>query len=139
MRDGARAFRALAILTGLTLALGLHVALPAFSREFVAPPGRLVARAAPALGPCDTLVAVGPVRPSLVFYGRRPVTFLRTRDHERLAALSRGPARVVVLVPRTALPELPPEVAAWPPFGVESGYVLLGGPERTQPCLAPRP
>lgn len=133
--DGARAFPALAVLTLGVLGVGLHVALPAFSAEFVTPPGALVRRALPSLRPCDTLVAFGPDRPSLVFYGGRPVTFVRVRDQARLAALAARADRIVVVAPRSFVGQLPPALAALPTLDAERGYVLLGRPLPERPCL----
>lgn len=132
VREGARAFRLLATLTTLLLAVGLHLALPAWSREFVAPAGRLVARVVATLGPCDHLVAFGPPRPSLLFYGGRPVTFVRPDEAGRLATLANGPRRLVVVTAEVLRPQLPAGIAGLPVLDAEGGWLALGGPRR--PC-----
>jgi len=135
LRDGAALFRALALVTAVLLAVGLHVALPAFSAEFVAPAGELARRAALLATPCDRLVAFGPFRPSLVFYARRPVTFVDARHPERLADLAAEPGRLFLVAPRaieaTRLP-----ARALSVLDARGGYVLLADPPRDQPCAS---
>jgi 4-amino-4-deoxy-L-arabinose transferase-like glycosyltransferase len=136
LRDGPRLFTRLAALSALVLALGFHVALPAFSREFVAPAGELAARAARAAGPCDTLAAIGPYRPSLLFYARRPVTFVgraRLRDDPRLAELSGRPGRLFVIAPDALRGTLP---AAFSVLEARGGYVLLASDAPARGCAA---
>ncbi len=134
LRDGTRLFVVLTVLTTLLVTLGLHVVFPAFSAEFVAPAGSLVARAAPAIGPCDELVAFGPYRPSLLFYARRPVSFVGLREASRLAGLAARPGRLFVVAPRGALAALPPAVAALPVLDARGGYVLLASAAAGGPC-----
>jgi hypothetical protein len=134
LRDGRRTFVALAVLTGAWLTLGLHVALPAFSADFVAPPGQLVQRHVPDVRPCDDLVVFGPYRPSLVFYARRPVIFVDTPDRARLAEIAARPRRLFLLTPRAMLDRLPPSLAALPPLDGGGGYVLLASPPTSGPC-----
>ncbi|MGH7358927.1 MAG: ArnT family glycosyltransferase, partial [Candidatus Rokuibacteriota bacterium] len=87
IRDGRRLFRTLAVLSALVLVVGFQSALPAFSAQFVAPAGELAVRAARDARPCDTLAALGPYRPSLLFYARRPVTFVSGRAYQDEARL----------------------------------------------------
>jgi 4-amino-4-deoxy-L-arabinose transferase-like glycosyltransferase len=134
VRDGERLFSLLAVLSALFIAVGLHVVLPAFSAEFVAPAGRLVAGIAPALRPCDDLAAVGPYRPSLVFYARRPVQFVDLRHPDRLAALAAARGRLFVVAPRAAIPALPGPLAALPELDARGGYVVLASPPTDRAC-----
>ncbi|MGH7263738.1 MAG: hypothetical protein ACREMB_02640, partial [Candidatus Rokuibacteriota bacterium] len=134
VRDGARLFSLLAVLTALFVVVGLHVVLPAFSADFVAPVGHLVAGVAPALGPCDHLAAVGPYRPSLVFYARRPVTFVDLRHPDRLTALAARPGRLFLVAPRAAIARLPGPLAALPEVGARGGYVVLASPPMDGAC-----
>jgi hypothetical protein len=136
IRDGGRAFAALAVLTAVMLAVGLHVALPAFSADFVAPAGEMVRRHALAIRPCDTLVAFGPYRPSLVFYARRPLTFVDPRDPAPLDRLAARSGRILVLTPLGLRGRLPPELAALPTLDTQGGYTLLAGPPASGPCPA---
>ena len=80
--------------------------------------GELAARAARVARPCDTLAALGPYRPSLLFYARRPVTFVSGRayrDEARLAELAGRPGRLYVIAPAALAPTLPPPLS--PPSG----------------------
>jgi hypothetical protein len=131
--DGRRALAVLAILTGLMLAAGLHVALPAFSADFVAPPGEILRRHAPAMRPCDALVSFGPYRPSFLFYARRPLAFVDPRDPAPLDRLAARAARVLVLTPRALRDRLPPGLAALPALDTRGGYTLLAPPANA-PC-----
>jgi 4-amino-4-deoxy-L-arabinose transferase-like glycosyltransferase len=128
LSDGARLFRALAVLTAVWLALGLHVAWPAFDARFVAPAAHLARAVARLARSCDTLAVLGPYRPSLVFYARRPVVFVGRRATGRLAELAARPGRLLVLTPAALRPELPPPIDAWPPLAQRGGYVLVAGP-----------
>ena len=132
--DGGRLFRALAVVSALLLAVGLHVVWPAFSARFVAPAGELAAGLAPVVRPCDDLVVLGPYRPSLVLYAGRPLTFVGRREHSRLAEIAARPGRLFVLTPGALLPELPPAVAALPRLASRGGYVVLASGSGASPC-----
>jgi 4-amino-4-deoxy-L-arabinose transferase-like glycosyltransferase len=136
-RDGDRLFKVLATLATLVLAVGFQATLPAFSREFVAPAGQLAARAAGAARPCDTLLAIGPYRPSLLFYARRPVAFVggkSRQDDARLAELAARPGRLFVIAPAAMTSTLPPPVAALPVVEARGGYVLLASSAAVPGC-----
>lgn len=133
-RDGGRLLPALAVLTAALLALGLHAVLPAFSADFVAPPGDLVRRALPAVGPCDALVAFGPYRPSLLLAARRPITFVGVQEPSRLVGIAARPGRLFLLTPRGLLDRLPPALAALPRLDSRGGYLLLASPPTDEPC-----
>jgi hypothetical protein len=112
------------------------VAVPAFSRVLVAPAGELAAHAARAAGPCDTLAAIGPYRPSLLFYARRPVTFVgraRLRDDPRLAELSAAPGRLFVIAPAALRGTLPASLSV---LEARGGYVLLASDWPARGCVA---
>jgi 4-amino-4-deoxy-L-arabinose transferase-like glycosyltransferase len=130
IRDGARLFTTLAALGAVVLLVGFHVALPAFSAAFVAPAGELATQAGRAARACDTLAAVGPYRPSLLFYARRPVTFLGRRDDARLAELAARPGRLFVIAPAAMVPALPPVPGALAVMDARGGYVLLASEAR---------
>jgi hypothetical protein len=132
LRDGPARFRGLAVLTTLFLLVGLHAVLPAFSAEFVAPAGELARRAAERTRPCDDLVGFGPYRPSLVFYARRPMTFVDVRDRSRLAEIAARPGRLFLVTPRRLQEALPPALAALPTLETRGGYALLASAEG--PC-----
>jgi hypothetical protein len=139
LREGGRLFAALAALSALVLAIGFQVALPAFGAEFVAPAGELAARAARAARPCDTLAAIGPYRPSLLFYARRPVTFVggrRQPDDARLVELLAGPGRLFVIAPAAREGTLPPALAALAVLETRGGYVLLAEDAPARGCAA---
>lgn len=127
VRDGGHLFPVLTAVTTIWLAVGLHAVLPAFSAEFVAPAGELVRQAAPALGPCDQLVVVGPYRPSLVFYARRPVVFLDARRAGSADLAARPGGRLVAVAPRAMVAGLPPALAALTVLDARGGYLLLAG------------
>ena len=134
VRDGHRLFRMLAVLAAVVLAIGFQVTLPAFSAEFVAPAGTLAARAARAARACDTLAAVGPYRPSLLFYARRPVTFIRGRgrqDDARLTDLAAQPGRLFVIAPAALVRTLPAAIGTLPIVETRGGYVLLASDAAT--------
>jgi 4-amino-4-deoxy-L-arabinose transferase-like glycosyltransferase len=128
LRDAARLFSSLAILTTALLVVGLHVVFPGFSTEFLNPAGELIRTAARLARPCDRLVAVGPYRPSLIFYARRPVTFVGVHDRIWIATLAAAPGRLLVLVPRASVDRLPPALAGLRPLDTRGGYVLLASP-----------
>jgi 4-amino-4-deoxy-L-arabinose transferase-like glycosyltransferase len=130
VRDGARLFTTLAALGAIVLLVGFHVALPGFSAAFVAPAGELATEAGRAARACDTLAAVGPYRPSLLFYARRPVTFLGRRDDARLAELAARPGRLFVIAPAALVPALPPVPGALAVMDARGGYVLLASEAR---------
>jgi hypothetical protein len=135
VRDGARLFTTLAVLSALVLAIAFQVALPAFSREFVAPAGELAARAARVAGPCDTLAAAGPYRPSLLFYARRPIEFLGRQGGTRLAELASLPGRLFVIAP-AALVRTLPGAGGLSVLDSRGGYVLLASDAATRGCDA---
>jgi 4-amino-4-deoxy-L-arabinose transferase-like glycosyltransferase len=137
VRDGSRLFGILAVLTILVLTVGFQVALPAFSAAFVAPAGELASYAARVARPCDTLVALGPYRPSLLFYARRPVTFVSGANRaaeSRLVELAERPGRLFVLAPVEQTPALPPPVSALPAVDARGGYVLLASDAADSAC-----
>jgi hypothetical protein len=134
IRDGDRLFPVLATLTAALFAVGLHAVLPAFSARFVAGPGELLRQAAPGLRACDALVALGPYRPSFLFYARRPLEFASLRDRAALGALSPGAGRLFLLTPRVLVPQLPPGLGALPAVDARGGYVLLASPTDARPC-----
>jgi 4-amino-4-deoxy-L-arabinose transferase-like glycosyltransferase len=137
VRQGSRLFKALVVLSGLILAIGFQITLPAFSAEFVAPAGQLATRAARVARPCDTLAAVGPYRPSLLFYARRPVAFITGRgldDDARLAELAIQPGRLFVIAPAALVRTLPAALAALPELEARGGYVLLASDDSTPAC-----
>jgi 4-amino-4-deoxy-L-arabinose transferase-like glycosyltransferase len=134
VRESGRLFTTLAVLGILVLAIGFQVALPAFSAEFVAPAGELATRAASVARPCDTLAAVGPYRPSLLFYARRPVTFLGRRDDARLAELATRPGRLFVIAPAGLVRTLPAVGRALSVLEARGGYVLLASDAPARGC-----
>jgi 4-amino-4-deoxy-L-arabinose transferase-like glycosyltransferase len=137
VRDGGRLFTVLAALAALVLVIGFQATLPAFSAAFVAPAGQLASRAAGAARPCDTLLAIGPYRPSLLFYARRPVAFVggkSARDDARLAELAARPGRLFVIAPAAMTPTLPPPVATLPVVEARGGYVLLASRAAVPGC-----
>lgn len=134
LRGGPALFRMLASVTALLLAVGLHVVLPAFSDDFVAPAGELARQAAHAAAPCDDVVAFGPYRPSLIFYARRPMAFVDAPDRSRLAELAARPGRLFLLAPRAMLDTLPPALAALPTLDARGGYLLLASARPEKPC-----
>lgn len=139
VREGGRLFKTLVVLSALVLAVGFQIALPAFSAEFVAPAGELATRAARAARPCDTLAAVGPYRPSLLFYARRPVTFVTGKgpdDDTRLAELAVQPGRLFVIAPVALVRTLPVALATLPELEARGGYVLLASDASTPACAA---
>jgi 4-amino-4-deoxy-L-arabinose transferase-like glycosyltransferase len=139
VREGGRLFKALAVLSVLALATGFQIALPAFSAEFVAPAGELMTRAARDAHSCDTLAATGPYRPSLLFYARRPVTFLtrgRPGDDARLAELLARPGRLFLVAPAALGGTLPASLAALSVLEARGGYVLLASGARPGGCDA---
>jgi 4-amino-4-deoxy-L-arabinose transferase-like glycosyltransferase len=136
IRDGGRLFTALAALSVLVLAIGFQHALPAFSTEFVAPAGALAARAGHASRRCDTLAALGPYRPSLLFYARRPVMFLGRSDEGRLGDLATQPGRLFVIAPVIHVPTLAPVAGALSILEVRGGYALLASDVAAPGCAA---
>jgi len=139
VREGRRLFKTLVVVSALTLAFCFQIALPAFSAEFVAPAGELATRAARVARPCDTLAAVGPYRPSLLFYARRPVTFVTGKgphDDARLVELPARPGRLFVIVPAALVRTLPAALAALPVLEARGGYVLLASDTSTPECTA---
>lgn len=136
LRDGGLLFRSLAVTTTALLLLGTHVAFPAFSATFVAPAGMLAAEAARRADRCDTLVAFGPYRPSLLFYAGRSVVFVDAPDASRLAEQAARPGRLFVLVPAGLLDALPPAVATLPTLADRGGYRLLGSDRGAPGCRA---
>jgi len=139
IRDGRRLFQTLAALGAIVLVVGFQSALPAFSTEFVAPAGDLAARAAGVARPCDTLAALGPYRPSLLFYARRPVTFVSGAAHRnetRLAELAARPGRLFVIAPAALIATLPPPLAALAVVERRGGYVLLASETVVPGCPA---
>src|SRR5262249_25565135 len=139
VRDGARLFNALAVVSALVLLISLQVALPAFSADFVAPAGELASTAARAARPCDTLVALGPYRPSLLFYARRPLVFVSRvgrQDDPGLAELGTRSGRLFVIAPATLARALPPTVGPLSVLDTRGGYVLLATDAPAHGCAA---
>jgi 4-amino-4-deoxy-L-arabinose transferase-like glycosyltransferase len=136
LRDGARLFRILAALSLAVLLVGFQVILPAFSADFVRPAGELATRAGHAAQPCDTLAAIGPYRPSLLFYAGRPVVFVSRPDDPRLRELAAQPGRVFLIAPTTVLGALPAALAALPVQETRGGYALLASDPAARACAA---
>jgi 4-amino-4-deoxy-L-arabinose transferase-like glycosyltransferase len=133
--DGGRLFNALAVLSALVLVISLQVVLPTFSAAFVAPAGELAARAAHTARPCDTLVALGPYRPSLLFYARRPMVFVsQSGPQQGLADLAARPGRLFVIAPAALALALPPPLGPLSVLEARGGYVLLASDAPTQEC-----
>jgi 4-amino-4-deoxy-L-arabinose transferase-like glycosyltransferase len=135
VQDGRRLFKALAVLSVLVLVIGFQQAFPVFSAEFVAPAGALAARAAQASRRCDTLAALGPYRPSLLFYARRPVTFLGRFDDGRLGELATQPGRLFVIAPATLVSTLVP-AGGLSVLETRGGYTLLASDAAVPGCAA---
>jgi hypothetical protein len=135
IRDGARLFRALAVVTTLWLVIGIHLVLPTFSATYVSPAAALARRAGQEARSCDRVAAFGPYRPSLTFYARRAVTFAGSRDPRPLAEVAAGRSgRLFLITPRALRGALPPAVAGLPEVEARGGYLLLADPATGGPC-----
>jgi hypothetical protein len=79
--------------------------------------------------------AVGPYRPSLLFYARRPIEFLGRQGDARLAELGIRPGRLFVIAP-TALVRTLPSAGALSVLETRGGYVLLASDVGARGCVA---
>ena len=136
VREPGTLFLGLAALWVAVLGGGVYGVVPAFSGDFVAPAGELAGRAAREAGPCDEVVAFGPYRPSLLFYARRPLTFIDLPDRSRLAEAAARPGRLFLVAPRAHLPLLPAAIATLPVVDTRGGYVLLRSAPSDPACSA---
>ncbi|MGH7412033.1 MAG: hypothetical protein ACREJ6_13365, partial [Candidatus Methylomirabilis sp.] len=138
----AGAFWAAGATIGLVMLVAIQVALPRFSRYFVAPPQELAFVAGANLGAQDRLILYGPPKPSLIFYARRKVILIRPGQEEAMRPYlseSGQPGRTVILLPARLRPRLPAETAAFPVILERFGYLLLANRPMVQDAPIRRP
>lgn len=141
-RRGGAFWAAGATLAGLVLTV-IVIATPPINRYVIAPPQELAYAAGLNLDPQDQFIAYGTVRPSSVFYARRPTLFVPFGEEDKIRAALKDPRRVMILLPETAQSKLPAEAVTLVPILKRYGYVLLAKqpmvtiPEGTAPAPPP--
>lgn len=134
------AFWAAGAMISLVLLLAIQIALPRFSKYFIAPPQELAYAAGLNLEPNDRLIAYGPGRPSLVFYAKRKVIMVGRGEEEAMRPYLAQPGRTFILLPSRLRPQLPAEAAAFPLILERYGYALLANePMVKAPVSSPPP
>ncbi|HEV2172724.1 MAG TPA: hypothetical protein VGR71_04115, partial [Nitrospira sp.] len=108
----------------LTLII-IQLVMPGLNRYFISPPQELAYVAGLNLSHEDQLIMFGPSRPSLVFYAKRKVLFVRGNEQELLRTrLSQG-GRTMIIVPDSLTSSLPTEAQSLQPVLTRFGYQLL--------------
>jgi 4-amino-4-deoxy-L-arabinose transferase-like glycosyltransferase len=134
------AFWAGGAMISLVLLLAIQIALPRFSKYFIAPPQELAYAAGLNLEPNDRLIAYGPSRPSLVFYAKRKVIMVGRDEGEAMRPYLTQPGRTFILLPSRLRPQLPAEAAGFPLILERYGYALLASePMVKAPVSSPPP
>jgi 4-amino-4-deoxy-L-arabinose transferase-like glycosyltransferase len=134
------AFWAGGAMISLVLLLAIQIALPRFSKYFIAPPQELAYAAGLNLEPNDRLIAYGPSRPSLVFYAKRKVIMVGRDEGEAMRPYLTQPGRRFILLPSRLRPQLPAEAAGFPLILERYGYALLASePMVKAPVSSPPP
>lgn len=141
-RRGGAFWAAGATLAGLVLTV-IVIATPTINRFVIAPPQELAYAAGLNLDPQDLFIAYGTVRPSSVFYARRPTVFVPFGEEDKIREALKGPKKVMILLPETAQAKLPAEAVTLVPILKRYGYILLAKqpmvtiPEGTAPPPPP--
>jgi len=134
------AFWAAGAMISLVLLLAIQIALPRFSKYFIAPPQELAYAAGLNLEPNDRLIAYGAGRPSLVFYAKRKVIMVGRGEEEAMRPYLTQPGRTFILLPSRLRPQLPAEAAGFPLILERYGYALLANePMVKAPVSSPPP
>ncbi|TKB34231.1 MAG: hypothetical protein E8D51_04380 [Nitrospira sp.] len=123
-RRGGAFWAAGATLAGLVLTV-IVIATPPINRFVIAPPQELAYAAGLNLDPQDLFIAYGTVRPSSVFYARRPTVFVPFGEEDKIREALKGPKKVMILLPETAQTKLPAEAVTLVPILKRYGYILL--------------
>ena len=123
-RRGGAFWAAGATLAGLVLTV-IVIATPTINRFVIAPPQELAYAAGLNLDPQDLFIAYGTVRPSSVFYARRPTVFVPFGEEDKIREALKGPKKVMILLPETAQAKLPAEAVTLVPILKRYGYILL--------------
>ena len=123
-RRGGAFWAAGATLAGLVLTV-IVIATPPINRFVIAPPQELAYAAGLNLDPQDLFIAYGTVRPSSVFYARRPTVFVPFGEEDKIREALKGPKKVMILLPETAQAKLPAEAVTLVPILKRYGYILL--------------
>jgi 4-amino-4-deoxy-L-arabinose transferase-like glycosyltransferase len=141
-RRGGAFWAAGATLAGLVLTV-IAIATPPINRFVIAPPQELAYAAGLNLDPQDIFIAYGTVRPSSVFYARRPTVFVPFGEEDKIREALKGPKKVMILLPETAQSKMPAESVTLVPILKRYGYILLAKqpmvtiPEGTAPPPPP--
>ena len=123
-RRGGAFWAAGATLAGLVLTV-IVIATPSVNRFVIAPPQELAYAAGLNLEPQDLFIAYGTVRPSSVFYARRPTVFVPFGEEDKIREALKGPKKVMILLPETAQSKLPAEAVTLVPILKRYGYILM--------------
>lgn len=123
-RRGGAFWAAGATLAGLVLTV-IVIATPTINRFVIAPPQELAYAAGLNLDPQDLFIAYGTVRPSSVFYARRPTVFVPFGEEDKIREALKGPKKVMILLPEAAQSKLPAEAVTLVPILKRYGYILL--------------
>lgn len=121
----AGAFWAAGASLALLALIIIQLVMPGLNRYFISPPQELAYVAGLNLSHEDQLIMFGPSRPSLVFYAKRKVLFVRGNEQELLRTrLSQG-GRTMIIVPDSLTSSLPTEAQSFQPVLTRFGYQLL--------------
>jgi len=121
----AGAFWAAGASLALLVLIIIQLMMPGLNRYFISPPQELAYVAGLNLSHEDQLIMFGPSRPSLVFYAKRKVLFVRGNEQELLRTrLSQG-GRMMIIVPDSLTSSLPIEAQSFQPVLTRFGYQLL--------------
>ena len=123
-RRGGAFWAAGATLAGLVLTV-IVIATPPINRFVIAPPQELAYAAGLNLDPQDIFIAYGTLRPSSVFYARRPTVFVPFGEEDKIREALKSPKKVMILLPETAQSKMPAESVTLVPILKRYGYILL--------------
>ena len=109
----------------LVLLIAIQIAIPHFSRHFVAPPQTLAYTAGVNLRPEDRLILYGRPRPSFMFYARHKAIVVKAGEEANMRPHLSHPGRTMILLQSRLKPKLPEEAADYHQLLELSGYTLL--------------
>ncbi|HKW85501.1 MAG TPA: hypothetical protein VJM82_00365, partial [Nitrospiraceae bacterium] len=121
----AGAFWAAGASLALLVLTTVQLVIPGLNRHFISAPQELAYAAGLNLSHQDRLIMFGPSRPSLVFYAKRKVLFVRGNEQELLRTHLSQPGRTMIILPDSFKSSLPDEVRSFQPILTRFGYQLL--------------
>jgi hypothetical protein len=135
----ASAFWAAGATVSVVVLLSIRIAVPYFSRYFIAPPQELAYVAGVNLKPQDRLIFYGPPKPSLLFYARRHAIVISPGQENNMRSYLTSASRTLILLPSRLKPHLPAEAKNFSLLLEHYGYSLLSNEPMVRLPSVPSP